>query len=71
MYCISGNVIEILQRIRDALMQLLLPYIHLMEEIKPKPSREECLLSIYPGRGDLSTVYIGGRLNHHPLHKSI
>lgn len=37
MYCISGNVIEILQRRKDALMQLLHPHMRPVEEKKPKP----------------------------------
>jgi len=52
MYCISGNVIEILQGRRDALMQLLHPHTRPMEDIKLKPSEEESLLSVCHGRGD-------------------
>lgn len=49
MHCTSGNVIEMLQRRRDALLQLLHPYMHPTEEIKPKPSDEEHLLSVVMG----------------------
>lgn len=71
MYCISGNVIETLQRRRDALMQLLHPHMHPMEEIKLKPSDEECPLAICHRRADFSTIYSSGGLNHNALCKSI
>lgn len=71
MYCISGNVIEILQRRRDALMQRLHPHMRPMEEIKLKASDEECLLSVRHERGDFGTVYGRARLTHGALRKSI
>lgn len=60
MYCISGNVIEILQRRRDALMQLLHPLMHPTEEINLKPSDEECLLPFAIGEETLVPFTVAG-----------